>query len=167
MLQVARILGKRSGLSEKVTAISKRKTNLRMRVYKQRRGPQTQLPYPNNPFPSIANMSSPNEPTRRMTTRGGARDKMAKVMERVRSGGMAKGNPDQPKASKAGNTVKKSRKTKNADRMAAKKVDVVVKKDLAAKLARLEDQFLKKADISYLSHPRQWKGGVQGNATPL
>ena len=99
--------------------------------------------------------------------RGGARDKMAKVMEHVRSGGMAKGNPDQPKASKAGNTVKKSSKIKNADGMAAKEVNVVVKKDLVAKLAWLEDQFLKKADICYLSHPCQWKGGVQGNATPL
>jgi hypothetical protein len=112
-------------------------------------------------------MSSPNKPTRRMMTRGGARDKMAKVMEHVYSSGMAKGNPNQPKASKAGNTVKKSRKIKNADGMAAKKVNVVVKKGLAAKLAQLKDKFLKKADISDLSHPCQWKGGVQGNTTPL
>ena len=35
-------------------------------------------------------MSTTNEPTRRMSTRVGARDKMAKVIERLRSGGIAK-----------------------------------------------------------------------------
>jgi hypothetical protein len=92
---------------------------------------------------------------------------MAKVMERVRSGGIAKGNPDQLKASKAANTVKNTRKTKKVDGIAAKKANAATKKALAAKLAQLEDKFLKKADISYLSHPRQWTDGVQGNATPL
>jgi len=112
-------------------------------------------------------MSSPNEPTRRMTTRGGARDKMAKVMERVRSGGIAKGNPNQPKESKAENPVKKSRKTKNADGTVPKEADAAATKALAAKLAQLKDKFLNKADTSYLSHPRQWADTVQGNAAPF
>jgi hypothetical protein len=83
-----------------------------------------------------------------MMTRGGARDKMAKVMEHVCSGGIAKGNPDQPK-SKVENIVKKPRMTKKADGTAAKEADVVAKKALAAKLAQLKDKFLEKANISY------------------
>jgi hypothetical protein len=112
-------------------------------------------------------MSSPNEPTRKMTTRGGARDKMAKVMERVHSGGMAKRNPDQPKDNKAENPVKKSRKTKNADGTVPEEADTAATKALAAQLAQLEDKFLNKADTSYLSHPRQWTDTVQGNTAPF
>jgi hypothetical protein len=126
-----------------------------------------------------------------MTTRGGARDKIAKVMERVRSGGIAEENPDQPKdnktstaekdkaeamkpsarkkatATKAAKAAKKPRTTKNADGTAAKKTEIAAKKALAAKLAQLEDKFLKKADIGRQSHPRQWTGEVQGNTSPL
>ena len=99
--------------------------------------------------------------------RGGARDKMAKVMERVRSGGMAKGNPNQPKESKAENSVKKSRKTKNADGTVLKEADTAAMKALAAQLLQLEDKFLNKADTSYLSHLHQWTDTVQGNAAPF
>jgi activator of HSP90 ATPase len=127
-----------------------------------------------------------------MTTRGGARDKIAKVMERVHSGGIAEGNPNQPEdnntsmtekankvkamkpsarkkvgATKAASMAKKPRTTKKIDSTAAKEADVAAKKALAAKLAQLEDKFLKKADISHLSHPRQWKGKVQGSTAPL
>jgi hypothetical protein len=108
-------------------------------------------------------MSSPNKPTRKMMMRGGARDKMAKVMEWVRSGGMAKRNPDQPKDNKAENPVKKSQKTKNTDGTVPKEADMAVMKALAAQLAQLKDKFLNKADTSYLSHPRQWTDTVQGN----
>ena len=92
---------------------------------------------------------------------------MAKVMERVHSGGMAKGNPNQPKESKAENPVKKSWKTKNADGTVPKKADMAATKALAAKLVQLKEKFLNKADTSYLSHPCQWTDIVQGNATPF
>jgi len=190
------LLETRSGLSEKVAAISKRKTNL-LNMHIQTNTAtsvtlQTQPPYPENSPPFTVSMSSTNEPTRRMTTRGGARDKIAKVMERVRSGGIAKGNPNQPEddntsttkkankvkatkpsarkkvgATKAASMAKKPRTTKKIDLTAAKEADVAAKKALAAKLAQLEDKFLKKADISRLSHPRQWKGKVQGSTAPL
>jgi len=113
-------------------------------------------------------------------------------MERVRSGGIAEGNPNQPEdnntsttekankvkamkpsarkkvgATKAASMAKKPRTTKKIDSTAAKEADVAAKKALAAKLAQLEDKFLKKADISRLSHPRQWKGKVQGSTAPL
>jgi len=160
------LLEKGSGLSKKVAAISKWKMNLQMCIYKQRWGLQTQPLSLENSLPFIVSMSSPNNPTRRITTRGGARDKMAKVMEHVRSGGIAKGNPNQPK-SKVANTVKKPRTTKKADGTAAEKVDVAAKKALAANLAQLKDKFLEKANIGYLSHLCQWTGEVQGNAAPL
>jgi hypothetical protein len=44
---------------------------------------------------SIVSMSSTNEPTRRMLTRAGARDKIAKVMERVCSDGIVEQDPSQ------------------------------------------------------------------------
>jgi len=187
--------GKRSGLSKKVAAISKRKMNL-LNVHIQTKtvtsnAPQTQPPYPSNSPLFIVSMSSTNEPTRRIKTRGGARDKIAKVMERVCSSGIAKGNPDQPKddktsttkkednveamkpsgrkkatATKAANTAKKPQTTKKANGKVAKETDMVAKKALAAKLAQLEDGFLKKADISCRSHPHQWTGEVQGNTLP-
>ena len=56
--------------------------------------------------------------------------------------------------------------TKRADVTAATEADAVAKKSLAAKLAQLEDKFLKEADISCLSHPRQYSIKVEGNATP-
>ena len=56
--------------------------------------------------------------------------------------------------------------TKRADVTAATEADVVVKKSLAAKLAQLEDKFLKEADISSLLHPCQYSIKVQGNAMP-
>jgi hypothetical protein len=43
--------------------------------------------------PTVASMSTTNEPTKRMSTRGGARDKMAKVMEHLRSGGIIEEEP--------------------------------------------------------------------------
>jgi hypothetical protein len=126
-----------------------------------------------------------------MSTRAGARDKFAKVMERVRSGGIAEQDPSQSedddtsmtkkadkveatkpssrkktRSTKGANTAKKPRTTKRANATAATEADGVVKKSLAAKLAQLEDKFLKEADISRLSHPRQYSVKVQGNATP-
>ena len=109
-----------------------------------------------------------------MTTRGGARDKIAKVMERVHSGGIAEGDPDQSEddktsskikrgdkaetrkpsgqkwatATKAANAAKKPQMTKKASGTAAKEIDMAAKKVVAAKLAQLKDRFLKKADIS-------------------
>ncbi len=44
---------------------------------------------------SIVSMSSTNEPTRRMSTRAGARDKIAKVIECVHSGGIVEQDPSQ------------------------------------------------------------------------
>jgi hypothetical protein len=176
-------VGKGSGLSERVAAISKRKMNL-LNVHIQTKTatsntPQTQPPYPSNSPPFIVSMSSTNEPTRRMTTRGGARDKIAKVMEHVRSGGIAEGDPNQSEddktsskikrgdkaetrkpsgqkratATKAANTAKKPQTTKKAGGTAAKEIDMAAKKVVVAKLAQLEDRFLKKADISCRSHP--------------
>jgi hypothetical protein len=56
--------------------------------------------------------------------------------------------------------------TKRANATAATEADAVAKKSLAAKLAQLEDKFLKEVDISRLSHPCQYSIKVKGNATP-
>ena len=126
-----------------------------------------------------------------MSTRAGARDKIAKVIECVHSGGIVEQDPSQSedddtsmtkkvnkmeatkpsswkktRSTKAANTAKKPKTTKRADVTAATEADVVVKKSLAAKLAQLEDKFLKEADISSLLHPCQYSVKVQGNATP-
>ena len=80
-------------------------------------------------------MSTTNEPTRRMSTRVGARDKMAKVIERLRSGGIAEedsnlnGGPGEDTAAalvndKEGNeedTQLSKRKTDNTTRAAKRK----------------------------------------------
>jgi hypothetical protein len=80
-------------------------------------------------------MSTPNESTRRMSTRVGARDKMAKVIERLRSGGIAEedsnlnGGPGEDTATALVNdeedngedTQLSKRKTANATRAAKRK----------------------------------------------
>lgn len=79
-------------------------------------------------------MSSSNEPARRMSTRGFAKEKIAKVMDRVRSGGIVEENPTSkegvtnggescktamdatiPSARKKAKTAKAANKTEKAD----------------------------------------------------
>lgn len=128
-----------------------------------------------------------------MTTRGGAKEKMAKVVRRVETGGitddsessasedtaMALENGDtQPstrtrkntKATKAAKkkSGKKARKTKGKATKksgASKKVDAAAQRDLASELAGLEDKFLKKDEVARSSHPRHWTDEVLGDCT--
>jgi hypothetical protein len=137
-------------------------------------------------------MSSTNKPTRRIMTRGKARDKIAKVMKHVHSGSIAEGNPDQPEddktsttkkednaeamkpsgrkkatATKAANAAKKPQTTKKANGKAVKETDMAAKKALAAKLVQLEDGFLKKADISCCRNSLLYIGSEDNNELGL
>jgi hypothetical protein len=123
-----------------------------------------------------------------MSTRGGAKDKMAKVMERIRSGGIAMEDPkseggpgeDSPLVANKGKKVvgitqpstrKKANATKNASAKKKntganrKKGEAAVNKALASKLAELEDKFLKEDEAAHASHPRHWTGEIPGNLT--
>jgi hypothetical protein len=138
-------------------------------------------------------MSTSNEPTGRMSTRGGGRDKMAKVMERLRSGGIVKDDSNSKEPSK-GNTLvsdrseatqsstqkkandtraaktkprkktSKTRSLKETEKSSTSKgVDAAVQREVAARLAELEDEFQKQHKAASSSHPRHREGKVPGN----
>ena len=141
-------------------------------------------------------MSTSNEPTGRMSTRGGGRDKIAKVMERLRSGGIVKDDSNSKEPSKGNTPVasvsdrseatqssiqKKANDTRAAKTKPRKKtsktrslketkksstskgVDAAVQREVAARLAELEDEFQKQHKAASSSHPRHREGKVPGN----
>jgi hypothetical protein len=138
-------------------------------------------------------MSTSNEPTGRMSTRGGGRDKIAKVMERLRSGGIvedysnSKGSSEgktpvafanegtqsstqkkadntraaKTKPKKKASTTTSLKGTKKSG--ASKGVDAAVQREVAAKLAELEDKYQKQHKAACSSHPRHREGEIPGN----
>ena len=142
-------------------------------------------------------MSTANKPTTRMTTRGGAKEKMAEMVALVKSCGMVKensrlraprgdttvvpangeGTPQTPEIQKTNNTTRAAKKNtskkgstvttkkgKGTKKDSTSKEDkAAAKKELASKLAKLEDKQVKAHEIARSSHPRQWTGEGPGN----
>ena len=107
-------------------------------------------------------MSDAN-PVGRMATRGGAKEKMSKVVAMLRSGGIAE-EPEEVEDNATAKNVKRSRsKAKNTTKKA--KDDTVKKPASASELAAIEDAFLKKAEAGRLNHPRHWTDDVPRNVT--
>ena len=107
-------------------------------------------------------MSDAN-PIGRMATRGGAKEKMSKVVAMLRSIGIAE-EPEEVEDHATMKNVKKSRsKAKNMTKKA--KDDTVKKPASASELAAIEDAFLKKAEAGHLNHPRHWTDNVPHNVT--
>jgi hypothetical protein len=114
-----------------------------------------------------------SEPTKRMTTRSGARDKMAKVMDRIRSGGIVEEPLSEEVPARRNKTGKKGKvanrsPTKKASTMknsTTKKANTEGTKDIASKLAEIEDRFLKKAEAARSSHAHYLSDEVTGNET--
>lgn len=147
-------------------------------------------------------MSTANEPIRRMSTRGGAKEKMAKIVKQFCSGGItedsdsdedfanggstttasqndegdnakdiqpstqtrkivvtreAKGKPSKNKKAKRKKGLKATKKSS-----ASKEADAIAKRELASKLAKIEDKHLMKNEAAQSSHPRHRTGEVPG-----
>lgn len=135
-------------------------------------------------------MSTTNEAMRRISTRGGAKERMAEVIKRVRTGGIAaeepsggdiamgltnnegKGTEDtQPTMQKQANAArvakkKPSKKDKTTKSQATAKESSASKKVDVIKLAELEDKHLKAHKAASSLHPRHWTGEVPGEHAP-
>jgi len=124
-------------------------------------------------------MSTANEPTGRMLTRGGAKDKMARLVKQFKSGSIDKEDKvevTQPSTqTQKTATVTKAAKEKPSKKAkkkegpkttkqssTSKEVDVAAMRALASKLAELDDKQLKQSEAACSLHPRYWKDEVPG-----
>jgi hypothetical protein len=128
-----------------------------------------------------------------MSTREGGRDKMAKVMEHLHSGGIVEDDPNlkglsegntpvvlvskatqsltQKKADDTRAAKMKSRKktsTKKGLKMTkkpamSKGVNATFQREVATKLAELEDKYQKQHKAAFSSHPHHQEGKIPGN----
>jgi len=149
---------------------------------------------------TVVTMSTANEATRRMSTRPGNKDRMAKVVLRVLSGGIAKDDPSPAKRCSGGKTqvvlpndegkdpevtqpltqkkanatgaaktkLKKKTSTKKSlkatkEPSASEGFDAAIEREVASRLAELEDMRLKQDKAACSLHPCYQKGKVPGD----
>ena len=135
----------------------------------------------------FATMSTNSKSTGRMSTREGGRDKIARVMERLRSGGivedgsnskapsngntpvvLASESTRSPTQKKAKNKTKPKKKTIRSLKETGKSststgANAAAQSEVAARLAEIEDKYEKQHKAASSSHPRHGEGNGPGN----
>ena len=108
------------------------------------------------PSSSSASMSNTSaNPTCRMTTRGGAKEKMLKVVAMVCSSSIAEESDHEDNVAVKSNAKKSKSKVSGVGRGAK---NMTKKLASASELAAIEDAFLQKAEATCSNHPCHWTG---------